>query len=85
MSAVVDSLSRGVSVRLTLLSSARMLRIGETVFARIMVAQHRDAVVIADDALVPSGEAFHVFIVDSAGFAKSGHPETARTAELQLL
>ena len=71
VSAIVDSLSRSVSVRLTLLSSSRVLRIGETVFARVMVAQHGDAVVIPDDALVPSGEAFHVFIVDSAGLAHS--------------
>lgn len=71
VSAVVDSASRGVPVRLTLLSGTRALRIGESIFTRILVAQHRNVVVIADDALVPSGEAYHVFVVDSAGVAHS--------------
>ncbi len=69
VSAVVDSLSRGVPVRLSLISTSRVLRVGESVFARLLVAQHANAVVIADDALVPTGEGFHVFVVDTAGIA----------------
>ncbi len=69
VSAVVDSLSRGVPVRLSLGRTARVLRIGESVFARVLVSQHTNAIVIADDALVPTGEGFHVFVVDSAGVA----------------
>lgn len=69
ISAVVDSATRGVPIRLSIRTNARTLRVGESVFARIVVAQHDKAVVIADDALVPTGEGFHVFVVDSAGVA----------------
>ncbi len=69
VSAVVDSASRGVPIRLSIRSSKRTLRVGESLFARIVKAQHTKAVVIADDALVPTGEGSHVFVVDSAGIA----------------
>ena len=69
VSSVVDSLSRGVPVRLTMSSGTRILRVGESVLARIVIAKHRDAIVIPDDALVPTGEGLHVFVVDSSGLA----------------
>ena len=84
VSAVVDSLSRGVPVRLALNTSTRTLRVGESVFARIVVAQHAKAVVIADDALVPTGEGFHVFVVDSAGVAHAREVTVGGRAEHRL-
>lgn len=69
VSVVVDSLTRGVPVRLALASSARVLRVGESVYASIIVKQHARAIVIADAALVPTGEGYQVFVVDSANIA----------------
>lgn len=69
VSAVVDSLTRGVPVRLAVSSHTRTLRIGETLFARLLVNEHKNAVVISEEAIVPTGEGFHVFVVDSAGVA----------------
>lgn len=65
----VDTSSRGVSVRVTVDHMSRPLRFGETVFARIAVAEHPSAVVVPVAALVPSGEGFHVFVVDDEGVA----------------
>ena len=84
VSAVVDSASRGVPVRLMVQSGTRPLRIGESVFARILVAEHRNVVVIPDEALVPSGEAYHVFVVDSAGVAHSREVTVGGRAAHQL-
>lgn len=69
--AVVDSLSHNVSARARLLSTIRAPRLGEVVFGRIAVSWHQHAVVIPAAALVPSegGNAFQVFVVDSAGIA----------------
>jgi RND family efflux transporter MFP subunit len=65
----IDSTTRGVAVRASIAHPARALRIGETVFGRIAVANHRDAVVVPTEALVPDGEGYKVFVVDSAGTA----------------
>jgi membrane fusion protein (multidrug efflux system) len=67
----IDSASRSVAVRARLTAPARVLRIGETVFGRISVATHKAAVVVPVEALVPEGEGFKVFVVDSAGMAHS--------------
>jgi len=77
----VDSVTRAVVVRVRVTRPARTLRIGETLFARITVAQHHDAVTVPAEALVPDGEGFKVFVVDSAGVAHA-RPVTvgARTA-----
>ncbi len=63
--ATVDSSSRGVLVRARLAHPARALRIGETVFGRIAVAVHPQAVVIPVQALVPDGDGLKVFVVES--------------------
>lgn len=65
----VDTLTRAVSVRVRVTRTARALRIGETLFARIVVATHKEAVTVPAEALVPDGEGFKVFVVDSAGVA----------------
>jgi RND family efflux transporter MFP subunit len=68
--AAVDSVSRAVPVRARVArTAARALRIGESVFGRIITAVHADAVTIAVEALVPQGDEYQVFVVDSAGVA----------------
>jgi RND family efflux transporter MFP subunit len=65
----VDSASRAVGVRARVTHTTRVLRIGESVAGRIVTGVHADAITIPVEALVPEGEAFHVFVVDSAGIA----------------
>jgi RND family efflux transporter MFP subunit len=65
----VDTVTRAVPVRVRVTRPSRVLRIGATLFARIVVATHRGAVTIPAEALVPDGEGFKVFVVDSAGVA----------------
>jgi RND family efflux transporter MFP subunit len=66
----VDSASRAVAVRAHLRrAAARPLRIGESVSGRIITGVHASAVTVPVDALVPDGEGFRVFVVDSAGIA----------------
>jgi membrane fusion protein (multidrug efflux system) len=65
----VDSVTRAVTVRVRVTRPERPLRIGETLFGRISVAAHPRAVTVPAEALVPDGEGFKVFVVDSAGVA----------------
>ena len=67
----VDSASRAVAVRarVTRTSPARALRIGESVSGRIVTGVHANSVTIPVEALVPEGEGFRVYVVDSAGIA----------------
>ena len=65
----VDSVTRAVTVRVRVTRPERSLRIGETLFGRIAVAAHPRAVTVPAEALVPDGEGFKVFVVDSAGVA----------------
>jgi RND family efflux transporter MFP subunit len=65
----VDSVTRAVTVRVRVTRALRPLRIGETLFGRIAVAAHPRAVTVPTEALVPDGEGFKVFVVDSAGVA----------------
>jgi len=45
------------------------LRIGESVVGRIVTGVNPRAVVIPVDALVPEGDGYRVFVVDSVGIA----------------
>jgi membrane fusion protein (multidrug efflux system) len=65
----VDSTSRSVAVRVQAPTTRRPLRIGETVFGDIAVETHPDAVVVPNEALVPDGDGFKVFVVDAGGIA----------------
>ena len=65
----VDSASRAVAVRARLTVPPRALRIGESVVGRIITGVNPHAVVIPVDALVPEGDGYRVFVVDSAGIA----------------
>ena len=66
---IVDTASRSVAVRVRAAATRRALRIGETVFGRIDVGTRPAAVIVPLEALVPEGEGFKVFVVDSAGIA----------------
>jgi RND family efflux transporter MFP subunit len=67
--AAVDSATRAIPVRARMTRSARPLRIGESIFGRIVTALHPNAVVVPVDALVPQGEGYILFVVDSSGTA----------------
>jgi RND family efflux transporter MFP subunit len=67
--AAVDSTSRAVAVRARIGRPTRPLRIGESVFGRIVTAVHAGAVTVPLAALVPSGDGFQIFVVDSGGVA----------------
>lgn len=71
VAAAVDSLSRAVAVRARLRQPARPLRIGESVFGRIVTAVSLRAITVPVAALVPGagGDGFRVFVVDSAQIA----------------
>jgi len=58
-----------VAVRARAARSVRILRIGESVFGRIVTGVDPKAVVVPIAALVPEGDGFVVFVVDSAGIA----------------
>lgn len=69
VAATLDSLTRGVAVRVQAPTTRRPLRIGETVFGSIAVGTRANAIVIPNEALVPNGDAFKVFVVDKEGIA----------------
>ena len=71
----VDSASRSVEIRVRSRSARRPLRIGETVYGEIAIATRPNATTVPVAALVPEGEAFKVFVVDSALIAHA-HPVT---------
>lgn len=69
VSGTVDSATRSVAVRVRAPTTRRPLRLGETVFGAIAVETNPSAIVVPLEALVPEGEAFHVFVVDPTGTA----------------
>jgi RND family efflux transporter MFP subunit len=71
VSAVIDTLSRGVQVRVAVDGSGGLgsLRVGQSIFGRIAIAEHAKAVQVPIEALVPTGEGFKVFVVDGGGIA----------------
>ena len=71
VASAVDSTSLGVTARVALPAGAGALRIGETVFGRVTVGDHVNAVVVPLESLVPDGEGFKVFVVDANGVALS--------------
>ncbi|NUQ91998.1 MAG: efflux RND transporter periplasmic adaptor subunit [Gemmatimonadaceae bacterium] len=66
---MVDPATRSVSVRVHVTTARRPLRIGETVFGQVATATRANAIVLPLEALVPEGDGFKVFVVDSANVA----------------
>ena len=75
VSAAVDSGSRSVSVRVTVTTPRRALRLGESVFGEIAVETRPDAVVVPAEALVPEEDGYKVFVVDGRGTAAARQVE----------
>ena len=69
VAATIDSAARGVAIRVQAPTTRRPLKIGETVFGVVAVGTRPNAIVIPNDALVPDGEKFKVFVVDPNGIA----------------
>jgi RND family efflux transporter MFP subunit len=69
VSATVDSATRSVAIRVQTTTTRRPLRIGETVFGSISIGTRPSAIVVPNEALVPEGEDFKVFVVDQGGIA----------------
>lgn len=67
--AAVDSVTRGVMVRALIAQPERPLKIGESVSGQLVAAVHAAAVTVPVAALVPAGDGFQVFVVDSGGIA----------------
>jgi membrane fusion protein (multidrug efflux system) len=66
---MVDSATRAVSVRVQVPTTRRPMRIGETVSGSVIVATKAATIVVPSEALVPEGDAFHVFVVDANNVA----------------
>jgi RND family efflux transporter MFP subunit len=66
---IVDTTTRSVEVRVRPTGARRALRIGETISGDVVVATRQKAITIPNEALVPEGEGFKVFVVDSADVA----------------
>ena len=69
VSATVDSVTRSVGVRVRAPAMRRPLRLGETIFGQIETATHPMAITVPVAAVVPAGDGFQVFVVDSASIA----------------
>jgi len=69
VAAAVDTTTRSVAVRVQAPTTKRPLRIGETIFGAIVVGTKPSAIVVPLEALVPEGEDFKVFVVDSNSMA----------------
>jgi cobalt-zinc-cadmium efflux system membrane fusion protein len=67
--ASVDSATQAVAVRVRPDRLSRHLRIGETLTGDIAAAVHAHALMVPIEALVPDGDGFKVFVVDSAHVA----------------
>lgn len=73
VSGIVDSASRAVAVRARSSKLTRELRISETLFGEVVLATRPRAITIPVLAIVPEGDGFKVFVVDSAGIAHARH------------
>jgi RND family efflux transporter MFP subunit len=74
--AAIDSATRTVALRVTAARTTRALRIGESVNGRIALSQRVDALLVPAAAVVPDGDEYRVFVVDTASVAH------ARTVEV---
>ncbi len=78
----VDSATRSVEVRAQAPPGARALRIGETIFGQISMGTKPRAVTVPIAALVPVGDGFKVFVVNSANIALSRAVTVGRRTDI---
>jgi RND family efflux transporter MFP subunit len=71
----LDSATHTVPARVRVRRPTRPLRVGETVMGSVAVGRHPSALAIPGQALVPEGEGYRVFTVDSAGIAHAREVE----------
>jgi RND family efflux transporter MFP subunit len=69
INAEVDTVTGGVDVRATIVSPARVLKVGESVTGTLTIAEHPRSVVIPAEALVPADTGVAVFVVDAQSVA----------------
>jgi RND family efflux transporter MFP subunit len=69
--AALDTASRSVAIRVTMTSTRRPLRLGESVYGEIATQVVPNAVVVPVEALVPGDEVgtYRLFVVDKGGTA----------------
>jgi membrane fusion protein (multidrug efflux system) len=67
--AELDSATHTVPVRVVVARPTRPLTVGETVMGSIAVGTHPKAIAVPLEGLVPEGEGYRVFVVDSTGMA----------------
>jgi RND family efflux transporter MFP subunit len=87
VSAGLDSATRTVAARVRVTAPKRTLRIGETVMGTIVVGRRDHAITVPTEALVPDGEGYKVFVVDTADVAHA-RPVTVgarTTAAVEIL
>ena len=84
IAAAVDSANRGVAVRVAVSAPTRTLRLGESLFGTIHVQTHARALTVPDAALVPSGEGFRVFVVDTGSIAHAREVTVGGRAERRI-
>lgn len=65
ISAVLDSATRTVAVRVAMPSARRVLRVGETVFGDVGLSTRTSVITVPAESLVPEGDGFKVFVVDA--------------------
>lgn len=84
IAAAVDSVNRGVAVRVAVSAPTRTLRLGESLFGTIDIQTHARALTVPDAALVPAGEGFRVFVVDTAHIAHARDVKVGGRAERRV-
>lgn len=68
---VVDPQTHSVAVRAHAGKTTRGLRIGETLYGEVVLAVRPHAITVPAEALVPEGDGYKVFVVDSSGTAEA--------------
>jgi RND family efflux transporter MFP subunit len=86
VSAAVDTGSRAVPIRVSVVSPSRILRLGESVYGVIAVETRPNSVVVPVEALVPGDDpgSYKVFVVDKNGTALARDVKVGGRTETQV-
>jgi membrane fusion protein, multidrug efflux system len=71
IAAAIDTATRTVAVRVSMPRTTRALRIGESVNGRIALDQRVNALLVPSAAVVPDGDEYRVFVLDTASIARA--------------